>query len=128
MLKTMWISTAENWRKTFDGVIHPIPSRIYWPQFPEPAILSPPLPKWKNGGPRLHRTRTGGEQGLVATRAMTVKCKLCKQSGHNKRSYTMNPNKGKTQEGRKRKMDINATTSTNADLPSPQKSSTWYVF
>ena len=88
--------TSDKWRKTFDGAVHPIPNRIYWPPFPEYALLAPPIPKRQTGRPRMHMTRASGEQRPVATRAITVKCKLCKQSGHNKRRCPMNPNKGKT--------------------------------
>ena len=111
--------TFEKWRKIFDGVVHPIPSRIYWPPFPESALLVPPIPKRQTGRPRLHRTRATGEQGPVATRALTIKCKLCKQSGHNKRSCAMNPNKGKTQEGRKARRDNTPTRSTDAEPSQP---------
>ena len=111
--------TYDKWRKTFDAVVHPIPSRIYWPPFPESALLAPPIPKRQTGRPRLDRTRATGEQGPVVTRALTVRCKLCKQSGHNKRCCAMNPNKGKTQEGRKARRDSTATRSTDAEPSQP---------
>ena len=49
--------TSDKWRKTFDGVVHPIPSRIYWPSFPEATLLAPPIPKRQTGRPRLYRTK-----------------------------------------------------------------------
>ena len=77
------------------------------PQFPESTMVSRFFPKRQAGKRRVHMTRASGKQRPVLSRARTVKCQICKQLEHKKRSY---PNKGKKQETKKRKRDVAAAS------------------
>ncbi|XP_062088435.1 uncharacterized protein LOC133794998 [Humulus lupulus] len=87
--------TTEIWRKTFQGVIHPIADESMWPEFDDEELL-PPVIKVQPGRPKKHRRRrVPGEerplpsmienqpQRLVSS---TKKCKNCHEFGHNKRT------------------------------------------
>ena len=103
--------TTEVWRRSFAGVIHPIPSRIYWPHFPEEAIPQPPIRRKMLGRPKVHRNKKEGDNMPITTRATTVTSKLCKQIGHNKRGCPQNPNKGKKNQLPKKQQKM--VTNTN---------------
>ncbi|KAL5571202.1 hypothetical protein UlMin_020799 [Ulmus minor] len=101
--------TTEVWRRSFASVVHPIPSRIYWPHLPDDAMLQPPIRRRIPGRPKIHRNRKEGDKRPVTTRSTTVTCKLCKQAGHNKRSCAQNPNKGKANPPPKKKKQNEVT-------------------
>ena len=98
--------TTEAWEKCYSGIVHPIPFRVYWPHFPPKALLQTPLPRTLPGRPKVHRNRAPDERRPVTTRSLTIRCKLCKQLGHNKRRYPQSPSSSNTGEKRKKKSDI----------------------
>ena len=112
--------TADKWKKCFSGVVHPIPSRTYWPTFPDQTMLQTPLPRVMTGRPKLHRRREVNERGPVTTRSTTVRCRVCKQQGHNRRKCRQNPTKDKgKQTGKKRKgADLSQTEAVHSDVQS----------
>ena len=53
--------SVDNWRKCYMGVIHPIPSMNFWPQF-ENMDLQPPVACSLPGRPKKHWRRSQGDQ------------------------------------------------------------------
>ena len=72
------------------------------------------------GRPKLHRRREVNEKGPVTTRSTIVRCKVCKQQGHNRRKCPQNHKKDKgKQTGKKKKgADLSHTKVVHLDVQS----------
>uniref|UniRef100_A0A803QJI4 SWIM-type domain-containing protein n=1 Tax=Cannabis sativa TaxID=3483 RepID=A0A803QJI4_CANSA len=80
--------TTEMWKKSFEGIMHPIPDESIWPEFNDEKLL-PPLVRRPPGRPKKHRRRrvAGEERPLPHLLekqkcrkgvSSTKKCKNCK--------------------------------------------------
>lgn len=83
----------QTWKAVYANKINPINGREYWPKSPVPTTLLPPLHHTQVGRPKKKRKRSAGEissqivvGGKVTRVGKSMKCGLCKNNGHNKRS------------------------------------------
>ena len=81
--------SVDNWRKCYMGVIHPIPSMNFWPQF-ENMDLQPPVARSLPGRPKKHRRRSQGEP-RPAAQSSTKRCGICNEFGHNRKTCSQTP-------------------------------------
>ncbi|TXG65182.1 hypothetical protein EZV62_006457 [Acer yangbiense] len=96
----------EAYLKTYSFMIHPIPAESTWPDVEVDDNVLPPVKKRLPGRPKLARRREMDEQQRDR-RSDGLKCGLCREFGHNRRSCSRNPdNMGK------RKTSQRATTSS----------------
>ena len=112
----------------YGEIIQPIHDESMWPEAPGDAVQPPPLRRMP-GRPRKNRVREEDE-GAAATsimrRSNTVRCCICKEIGHNKRTCQRAPvrggrGKGTTQRttmGRGHKKGASKGQSSGASVPS----------
>ncbi|KAL0307661.1 UNVERIFIED_CONTAM: hypothetical protein Sangu_3017100 [Sesamum angustifolium] len=83
--------------KAYSYCIHPVPDPTFWPQDleVEPTNLLPPIVRRMPGRPKKNRRKEPGEAPNVVRRSNMVRCKVCNDLGHNKRTCPVNQYKGK---------------------------------
>ncbi|KAL0277969.1 UNVERIFIED_CONTAM: hypothetical protein Sradi_7308800 [Sesamum radiatum] len=89
--------SKENYMKAYSYCIHPVPDPTFWPQDleVEPTNLLPPIVRRMPGRPKKNRRKEPGEAPNVVRRSNMVRCKVCNDLGHNKRTCPVNQYKGK---------------------------------
>ncbi|KAL0297754.1 UNVERIFIED_CONTAM: hypothetical protein Sradi_6827500 [Sesamum radiatum] len=89
--------SKENYMKAYSYYIHPVPDPTFWPQDleVEPTNLLPPIVRRMPGRPKKNRRKEPGEAPNVVRRSNMVRCKVCNDLGHNKRTCPVNQYKGK---------------------------------
>lgn len=111
---------TETWKKTFSRVVHPIPSINLWPPFQDDLLLQLPLRKRQPGRPKKHRSRGADERRHVSSRALNVTCKMCGESGHNRRGCPNNPSKKTKASRASQPSSQQPPLSTPAEEPPPE--------
>lgn len=83
-----WCFTSKALQKTYNEVVHPMSESNLDPKEGDVIVLPLNL-KRGVGRPRKNRMREKGEKRpeTFKKRSCTVKCNLCKQFGHNSRTY-----------------------------------------
>ena len=80
--------------RAYSDLIHPIPDVSLWPplEVTPSSVLPPPLRRLP-GRPRKNRRREAdeGAPSSQTRRSSTLRCALCKQYGHNKRTCQRGP-------------------------------------
>ncbi|TXG57639.1 hypothetical protein EZV62_015468 [Acer yangbiense] len=76
--------------KTYSFMIHPIPTESTWPDVEANDNVLPLVKKRLPGRPKLARRREVDEQRRDR-RSNGLKCGLCREFGHNRRSCSRNP-------------------------------------
>ncbi|KAL0320209.1 UNVERIFIED_CONTAM: hypothetical protein Sradi_5282400 [Sesamum radiatum] len=87
----------ENYMKAYSYCIHPVPDPTFWPQDleVEPTNLLPPIVRRMPHRPKKNRRKEPSEAPNVARRSNMVRCKVCNDLGHNKRTCLVSQHKGK---------------------------------
>ncbi|XP_057247171.1 uncharacterized protein LOC104883618 [Beta vulgaris subsp. vulgaris] len=93
------------YKLTYGDHIHPMPDPTQWPDFNLPQIAPPDI-KRPPGRPVKQRRR-GPNEAKKGKRHNSVRCKKCKEVGHNSRTCGTDNGKGK---GSKRKADGASTS------------------
>ncbi|KAL0305351.1 UNVERIFIED_CONTAM: hypothetical protein Sangu_3036500 [Sesamum angustifolium] len=77
----------ENYMKAYKYSIHPVPDQTFWPHGADvtPTLL-PPIIKRMPGRPKKSRRKEQGEETNAIRRSNMVKCKVCNELGHNRRT------------------------------------------
>ncbi|KAL0323663.1 UNVERIFIED_CONTAM: hypothetical protein Scaly_2333400 [Sesamum calycinum] len=77
----------ENYMKAYKYSIHPVPDQTFWPHGVDvtPTLL-PPIIKRMPGRPKKSRRKEQGEEPNAIRRSNMVKCKVCNELGHNRRT------------------------------------------
>ncbi|KAK4428657.1 hypothetical protein Salat_1165500 [Sesamum alatum] len=86
--------------KAYKHSIHPILNPSLWPQDLEttPSSILPPLIRKLTGKPKKSRRKEPGEAPNPVRRVGVVRCKVCNQQGHNRRTCPVSQNNGKNSE------------------------------
>ncbi|KAK4394358.1 hypothetical protein Sango_1906600 [Sesamum angolense] len=73
--------------KAYKYSIHPVPDQTFWPHGVDvtPTLL-PPIIKRMPGRPKKSRRKEQGEEPNAIRRSNMVKCKVCNELGHNRRT------------------------------------------
>ncbi|KAF8408008.1 hypothetical protein HHK36_007148 [Tetracentron sinense] len=82
--------------RAYGGIIHPISDESMWPVGNHEVVEPPPFRRLP-GRPKKNRRRELDEPtpGSQSRRSSTIRCCICKQFGHNKRTCQRGPVKGK---------------------------------
>ncbi|KAK4411848.1 hypothetical protein Sango_0257800 [Sesamum angolense] len=77
----------ENYMKAYKYCIHSVPDQTFWPHGVDvtPTLL-PPIIKRMPGRPKKSRRNEQGEEPNAIRRSNMVKCKVCNELGHNRRT------------------------------------------
>ncbi|KAL0442115.1 UNVERIFIED_CONTAM: hypothetical protein Sradi_0150400 [Sesamum radiatum] len=77
----------ENYMKAYKYSIHPVPDQTFWPHGVDvtPTLL-PPIIKRMPGRPKKNRRKEQGEEPNAIRKSNMVKCKVCNELGHNRRT------------------------------------------
>ncbi|KAK4386174.1 hypothetical protein Sango_2488000 [Sesamum angolense] len=80
--------SKENYMKTYSYCVHVVPDPIFWPQDleVEPTNLLPPIVRRMPGRPKKNRRKEPSKPPNVIRRSNMVRCKVCNDLGHNKRT------------------------------------------
>ena len=83
----------KTWKDVYSFQVNPVNGRQFWAKFDCPTTLVPPKAAPQVGRPSKARKKSVGEiemvkGGKLTRSGKTVKCGICKGSGHNKRSCT----------------------------------------
>ncbi|KAK4417439.1 hypothetical protein Salat_2569500 [Sesamum alatum] len=75
----------------------PLPDPTFWPQElkVEPTNLLPPIIRRMLGRPKKNRRKEPSEAPNAVRRSNMVRCKICNDHGHNKRTCPVSKHKGK---------------------------------
>ncbi|KAL0317593.1 UNVERIFIED_CONTAM: hypothetical protein Sangu_2173600 [Sesamum angustifolium] len=86
----------ENYMKAYKYSIHPVPDQTFWPHGADvtPTLL-PPIIKRMPGRPKKSRRKEQGEETNAIRRSNMVKCKVCNELGHNRRTCPNIQNSGR---------------------------------
>jgi len=128
--------SVDRYKQIYDVCMKPIPDPIFWEDRELPKIGPPPI-DIKRGRPQTERRRDVTEKRKEYSRSNTLKCSICKQFGHNKRSHredgvlqilkgkdkpSYQEKRGKRKVGRPRKEGPPLKKSKTAEDPSSSKS------
>ncbi|XP_048496412.1 uncharacterized protein LOC104906852 [Beta vulgaris subsp. vulgaris] len=93
------------YKLTYGDHIHPMPDPTQWPDFNLPQIAPPDIKR--PAGRPVKQIRRGPNEAKKGKRHSSVRCKKCKEVGHNSRTCGTDKGKGK---GSKRKADGASTS------------------
>ena len=85
--------SVEKFRQAYRFNIHPIQDPIFWPAMDDVPLLAPPPLQKKRGRPPKDRRRGLEEGRKKRKRCNTMRCRTCKEIGHNSTTCPSNPNK-----------------------------------
>ncbi|KAJ4974525.1 hypothetical protein NE237_007699 [Protea cynaroides] len=96
--------TMERYMQAYGEMIHPLPDLTNLEASGEGGVLQPPLLRRLPGRPHKNKKRELGEAepGAFRRGARTVRCDICKETGHNRRTCQRTPVKEKRQSSRQR--------------------------
>ncbi|KAK4431573.1 hypothetical protein Salat_0919400 [Sesamum alatum] len=82
--------------KAYKYSIHPVPDPTFWPHGVDvsPTLL-PPVIKRMPGRPKKSRRKEQAEEPNAVRRSNIVKCKVCNELGHNRRTCSNIQNSGR---------------------------------
>ncbi|KAK4397537.1 hypothetical protein Sango_1590300 [Sesamum angolense] len=78
----------ENYMKAYKYSIHPVPDQTFWPHGVDvtPTLLRPIIKRMPGRPKKKNRRKEQGEEPNAIRRSNMVKCKVCNELGHNRRT------------------------------------------